>query len=114
MVTKKESAENNWVDRGTEFAGECKKLCEAEEIPIYSTTTEIDAAFVGHTIRSLKNLLYRYIEDNGIKYIHKLTQISDNCELQKKLLDRFDTEKCQEFPFSVHSVQPATTRISIT
>ena len=32
------------------------------------------AAFAERTIRSLKNILYRYMEDNGYKYIHKLNQ----------------------------------------
>ena len=32
------------------------------------------AAFDERTIRSLKNILYRYMEDNKDKYIHKLTQ----------------------------------------
>ena len=32
------------------------------------------AAFAERTIRSLKTILYRYMEDNGYKYIHKLTQ----------------------------------------
>ena len=36
---------------------------------------ETKAAFAERTIRSLKNILYRYMEDNGYKYIHKLTQI---------------------------------------
>ena len=35
---------------------------------------ETKAAFAERTIRSLKNILYRYMEDNGDKYIHKLTQ----------------------------------------
>ena len=35
---------------------------------------ETKAAFAERTIRSLKNILYRYMEDNGYKYIHKLTQ----------------------------------------
>ena len=35
---------------------------------------EIKTAFAERTVRSLKNLLYRYMEDNGYKYIHKLTQ----------------------------------------
>ena len=34
--------------------------------------SETKAAFAERTIRSLKNLLYRYMEDNGYKYIHKL------------------------------------------
>ena len=35
---------------------------------------ETKAAFAERTIRSLKNILYRYTEDNGYKYIHNLTQ----------------------------------------
>ena len=36
--------------------------------------SETKIAFAEHTIRPLKKELYRYIEDNGYKYIHKLTQ----------------------------------------
>ena len=36
--------------------------------------SETNAAFAERTIRALKNILYRYMEDNGYKYIHKLTQ----------------------------------------
>ena len=36
--------------------------------------SETKAAFAECTIRSLKNILYRYMEDNGCKYIHKLIQ----------------------------------------
>ena len=36
--------------------------------------SETKAAFAERTIRSLKNILYRYMENNGYKYIHKLTQ----------------------------------------
>ena len=37
--------------------------------------SETKAAFAERTIRSLKNVLYRYMEDNGYKYIYKLTQL---------------------------------------
>ena len=36
--------------------------------------SETKAAFAERTIRSLKIIFYRYMEDNGYKYIHKLTQ----------------------------------------
>ena len=74
MITKKNRPKKNWVDKGTEFAGGFKRLCKAEGIQIYSTMSETKAAFAEGTIRSLKNILYRYMEDNGYKYIHKLTQ----------------------------------------
>ena len=63
-----------WVDKGTEFAGKFKKLCEAEWLQIYCRMSATKAAFAERTIRSLKNILYRYMEDNVYKYIHKLTQ----------------------------------------
>ena len=74
MITKKNRPKKIWVDKGTEFAGEFKKLCKAEGIQIYSTMSETKAAFAERTIRSLKNILYRYMEDNGDNYVHKLTQ----------------------------------------
>ena len=74
MITKKNRPKKVWVDKGTEFAGEFKKLCKAEGIQICSTMSETKAAFAERTIRSLKNILYRYMEDNGYKYIHKMTQ----------------------------------------
>ena len=74
MITKRNRPKKIWVEKGTEFAGEFHKLCKAEAIRIYSTMSETNAAFAEGTIRSLKNILYRYMEDNGYKYIHKLTQ----------------------------------------
>ena len=49
-------------------------FCAAEGIQVYSTMSEAKAAFDERTIRSLKNILYRYMEDFGYKYMHKLPQ----------------------------------------
>ena len=38
--------------------------------------SETKRAFAERTIRSLKNILYRCMEDYGCKYIHKLPQFS--------------------------------------
>ena len=73
MTTKTNRLREIWVDKETEFAGECKKLCKAEGIQIYSTVSETKGAFAERTRRSLKNILYHYMEDNGYKYIHRLT-----------------------------------------
>ena len=73
MITKKNRPQKILFDKETEFAGEFEKLCKAEGIQIYSTMSETKASFAEHTIRSLKNMLYRYMEDNGYKYNHKLT-----------------------------------------
>ena len=36
--------------------------------------SETKVAFAERTIRSLKKILYRYMENNGYEYIHKLTE----------------------------------------
>ena len=36
--------------------------------------SETKATFAERTIRSLKNILYIYMEEHGYKYIHKLSQ----------------------------------------
>ena len=75
MITKKNRPKKIWVDKRTEFPGAFKKFCAAEGIQVYSTMSETKAAFAERTIRSLKNILYRYMEDFGYKYIHKLPQL---------------------------------------
>ena len=86
MIPKKNRTKK-WVDKGTEFAGEFKKFCKAEGIQIYFTMSETKAAFAERTIRSLKNIFYRYMEDNGYKYFHKLTQFTTtiNCRRNCKI-----------------------------
>ena len=74
MNTKRNRPKKSWVDKGTEFAGAFKKFCAAEGIHVYSTMSETKAASAERTIRSLKNILYRYMEGYGCKYIHKLPQ----------------------------------------
>ena len=63
MITKRNRRKKIWVDKGTEFAGSLKKFCAAEWIHVYSTMSETKAAFAERTIRTLKNTLYRYMED---------------------------------------------------
>ena len=72
MITKER--QKNLVDQGTKFAGKFKKFCSAEGIEIYSTMSETKAAFAERPIRSLKYILYRYMEDYGYKYKYKLPQ----------------------------------------
>ena len=71
-ITKKNRPRKFWVDLRTEFAGELKKFCSAEKIQIHSTMSETKPAIAERTIRSLKNILYRYMADYGYKYIHIL------------------------------------------
>ena len=50
MITKKNGPQKIWDDKGTEFAGEFKKLCKAVGIQFYSTMSETKAAFAELTI----------------------------------------------------------------
>ena len=74
MITKKNRPKKIWVLKGTEFAGAFKKFCVAEGIQVYTTMSETKAVFAERTIRSLKNILYRYMEDFGYEYLRKLPQ----------------------------------------
>ena len=72
MITKKNRPKRIWVDKGTEIYEALKNFCAAVGIQVYSIMSETKAAFAERTIRSLKNILYRYMEDFGYKYIDKL------------------------------------------
>ena len=54
MIAKKESTQKNWVDKGTEFAGEFKELGKAEGIQIYSTMSETKASLAERSNDSWK------------------------------------------------------------
>ena len=74
MITKRNRPKKIWIDKGTDFAGAFKKFCTAEGIQVYCTVSETKAAFAERTKRSMKKFFYRYMEDFGYKYIHKLPQ----------------------------------------
>ena len=87
MISKRNRPKELWVEHGREVAGEFKKFCSAERIEIYSTMSETKAAFAERTIRSLKNILYRYMEDYGYKYIHKIPQFIANNSRNNRSID---------------------------
>ena len=72
MLRKNTKPDRVWVDQGTEFGGEFKNFCKSRNIKIYSTRSETKAAVAERAIRSLKNIIYRYMEENGDKYVHKM------------------------------------------
>ena len=72
ILRKNTKPERVWVDQGTEFGGEFKKFCKSSDIKIYSTRSETKAAVAERAIRSLENIIYRYMEENGDKYVHKM------------------------------------------
>ena len=62
-----------WVDKGTEFKGEFEKLCIKREIIKHNTHSEKKSAFAERNIRSLKSIIYKYLElEWTYSYIDKL------------------------------------------
>ena len=61
MIRNKQP-EKVWSDKGTEFKGAFKQFCEQKGIETYSTESETKSAFAERNIRSLKNLIYKYLE----------------------------------------------------
>ena len=62
-----------WIDDGKEFEASFKRYCKDVGIHLYHTFSETKAAYAERAIRSLKNILYRYMEENDTsRYIHKL------------------------------------------
>ena len=58
---------------GTEFKGSFEPLCKKKGINTYSTESEKKSVFAERNIRSLKNLIYKYLEDKWTySYIDKL------------------------------------------
>ena len=57
MITKKNRPTKSWVEKGTGFAGELKKLCKAEGIQICSTMSDTEVANAERTTLSSENLL---------------------------------------------------------
>ena len=78
-LRKNSKPDRVWVDQGTcsryEFGGEFKKFCKSKDIKIYSTRSETKAAVAERAIRSLKNIFYRYMEENGDNYVHKMDSL---------------------------------------
>ena len=72
MITKKNRTKKFYVDQGKQYAGEFKKICFSEGTKILSKMSETKAVFAERTIRSPKNIFYRYMEDYGFKYNHIL------------------------------------------
>ena len=75
MLRKNSIPQKVWVDQGTEFGGEFWKLCRQKKINIYSTRSETKAAVAERAIRSLKNIIYRFLEENGYKYLVKISSL---------------------------------------
>ena len=67
-----------WLDQGKEFFGDMANFCEDVGIKYYHTYSETKVAFGERAIRTLKNLIYRYLEENDtLTYIKELQMFVD-------------------------------------
>ena len=71
---KKKQREKVWTDKGSEFKGDFKKFCEKKGIRLYTTESKTKSAFAERNIRSLKNIIYKYLEKWTWTYIEDLPQ----------------------------------------
>ena len=55
-----------------------KNILQGEDIEVYSTVSETKAANAEKAIQSLKDIIYRHIEDNSHKFVPKLQQFVSN------------------------------------
>ena len=74
-MIKKKQPEKVGTDMGSEFKRDFKKFCEKKGIHLYTTENETKSVFAERNIRSLKNIIYKYLEEKWTgTYIKDLPQ----------------------------------------
>ena len=74
-MIKNQQPEKLWSDKGSEFKGDFKKFCAKKGTYLYTTESETKSAFAERNIRSLKNIIYKYLEEKWTwTYIEDLHQ----------------------------------------
>ena len=64
-----------WLDQGKEFFGDMANFCEDMGVKYYHTYSETRVVFGERAMRTLKNLVYRYLEENDTLFYIKELQI---------------------------------------
>ena len=83
MISRNNTPEKFWVDKGTEYGDILKKNCKEKDIEVYSTMSETKAALAERAIQSLKHIIYRCIGDHGEKFFPKLKQFVSTLNCRK-------------------------------
>ena len=81
MITKKNQPKKIWVDKGPNLLDHLKSFVLQSGYKF--TMSETKAAFAERKIRSLKNILCRYMEEFGYMFIHKLPQFITNLNFRR-------------------------------
>ena len=96
MISRKNTPEKLWVNKGTEYGGTFKKVFKEKDIEVYSTMSETKAAFAERAIQSLKHIIYRYIEDHGKKNCPQIAAICFYIELPQKSINWKIFQRCEK------------------
>ena len=70
-ITTKTFQQKVWSDKGTEFTGEFKQICDSKNDELYNRHNETKSAFAERNIRSLKKQI---LQTSGKKMIRSLYQ----------------------------------------
>ena len=106
IKTKPKQPEKVWTDKGTEFKAEFKTFCENKKNRLYTTEYETKSAFAERNIRSLTNIIYRYLEEkwtwNYIKQLPSFVNIiNSRVNRVKKLAPNKIFKKHKPFLISI-------------
>ena len=75
-MTTKIRPEKVWTDDRKEFLGSFKQFCKQKKIILYQTRNEKKSAFAERNIRSIKSLIYKYLNENHTSsYIDNLQNV---------------------------------------
>ena len=75
MLSKRIQPRKVWTDKGTEFQGEFQVFCKKKNIHWYTTQSETKSAFAERNIRSLKTIIYKFLEEKWTYiYINSLQE----------------------------------------
>ena len=66
--------ETNWVDKGREFEREFANFFQQSGIHLYSTCSEAKSVFAERHIKSIKALIFEYLDENNTETYHEQLQ----------------------------------------
>ena len=99
MISRKNTPEKLWINKGTENGGNFKKFGKEKDIEVYSTMSETKAAFAERAIQFLKKIIYRYIKDHVELFVPKLQQFVStlNCRKNRSIGKAYRVVKNSDF-----------------
>ena len=92
-----------WSDKGTEFRGAFKNLCDERGIATYTTASETKSAFTERNIRSLKNIMYKHMENKWTYHYIELSQFVNTSNSRVNRVTKLAPNKETRATFTIAS-----------